>query len=70
MYGAPIGWFNPVEDVGEFAVGIRSSLLTKQVAVLYAGCGIVADSIAQSEWNETKTKFQPMIRGILGNESR
>jgi len=44
LYGAPIGWVDPIEDVGEFAVGIRSGILTETEGILYAGCGIVADS--------------------------
>lgn len=64
LYGAPIGWLSLAEDGGEFAVGIRSAVLYKQHALLYAGCGIVADSVAIEERAETSVKFQPMKRGI------
>ena len=64
LYGGPIGWVSLQDDCGEFAVGIRSAILTKQTGYLYAGCGIVADSVAESERQETAIKFQPMLRAI------
>ncbi|MDA9461956.1 Menaquinone-specific isochorismate synthase [Enterococcus mundtii 3F] len=66
LYGAPIGWLDPIEDVGEFAVGIRSGILTETEGILYAGCGIVADSDPETERQETLLKFQPMLRGVRG----
>ncbi|WP_232508848.1 isochorismate synthase MenF [Enterococcus mundtii] len=66
LYGAPIGWVDPIEDVGEFAVGIRSGILTETEGILYAGCGIVADSDSEAERQETLLKFQPMHRGVKG----
>lgn len=69
LYGAPIGWMSLVADEGEFAVGIRSAVMHKNQAILYAGCGIVADSIPEEERQETQIKFQPMIRGILGDDT-
>lgn len=68
LYGAPIGWIAIKEDVGEFAVGIRSAVFSGNVGYLYAGCGIVKDSQAEQERLETKIKFQPMLRGIGGDE--
>lgn len=67
MYGGPIGWLGIQEDTGEFAVAIRSGVVTKNEATLYAGCGIVADSQALAEQQETRLKFQPMRRGIIGD---
>lgn len=64
FYGAPIGWIDPL-DRGEFAVAIRSALVTGTNALLYAGCGIVADSVPAEELAETAIKFQPMLR-VLG----
>lgn len=67
LYGAPIGWIAIKEDIGEFAVGIRSAILSEKCGYLYAGCGIVKDSEAALERVETKIKFQPMLRGIGGD---
>ena len=62
-YAAPVGWFN-LNGCGEFAVGIRSALLHKNRAELFAGCGIVADSDPKKEWKETLLKFRPLIDAL------
>ncbi|WP_017187026.1 isochorismate synthase [Alkalibacillus haloalkaliphilus] len=63
-YAAPIGWIDE-ELNGEFAVAIRSALLTGHKARLFAGCGIVSDSDPKAEYDETNLKFSPML-GALG----
>ncbi len=67
FYGAPVGWTD-FEGNGEFAVGIRSGLLNGNEAVLYAGCGLVADSRPEDELRETRTKFRPMFNALGGEE--
>lgn len=67
-YGAPIGWVDSVGD-GAFAVAIRSGLIHGNKAVLFAGCGIVADSQPDEEYEETKIKFKPML-DALGDVQR
>ncbi|MBE3570222.1 MAG: isochorismate synthase [Bacillales bacterium] len=66
LYGGPIGWMDG-DGNGEFAVAIRSGLFHDDQAYLYAGCGIVADSEAESEYIETSIKFRPMLRALGGN---
>ncbi|WP_232713444.1 isochorismate synthase [Bacillus xiapuensis] len=66
FYGAPVGWMDYRKN-GEFAVAIRSGLLHKQRAVLYAGCGVVENSDPESEFIETGIKFRPMLRAIGGS---
>ncbi|SHG48418.1 isochorismate synthase [Ornithinibacillus halophilus] len=63
-YGAPIGWLDSNEN-GEFAVAIRSGLIQKDEASLFAGCGVVADSNPEAEYEETNIKFTPML-SVLG----
>lgn len=70
LYGAPIGWLSLKEDIGEFAVGIRSGVFSEDEGLLYAGCGIVGESIPEEEEKETRIKFQPMLRGVKGIESQ
>lgn len=65
LYAAPIGWLD-ADGNGEFAVAIRSAALVGNQAYLYAGGGIVADSEAQSEYEETLVKFRPMLRALGG----
>ena len=63
-YAAPVGWIDHNLD-GAFAVGIRSAVVQEKRAWLYAGAGIVADSIPANEWHETGLKFRPLL-GALG----
>jgi isochorismate synthase len=62
-YAGPIGWVGSGGN-GEFAVALRSALLEDNTATLFAGCGIVADSEPQSEYQESCLKLQPMRYGL------
>ncbi|HKK44049.1 MAG TPA: isochorismate synthase [Balneolaceae bacterium] len=62
-YAGPVGWLNS-KGTGEFAVAIRSGLLTKEEAHFFAGCGIVADSDPSAEWEETNLKLKPMLSAL------
>ena len=42
---------------GEFAIAIRSGLITEDRAYLYAGAGIVEGSDAKREFAETELKM-------------
>jgi salicylate biosynthesis isochorismate synthase/menaquinone-specific isochorismate synthase len=59
-YAGPIGWTDLAED-GEFCVGLRGALIRGQVAHLYAGCGIVRDSVPAAELAETEIKLQALL---------
>jgi isochorismate synthase len=61
-YAGPIGWVG--SDRGEFAVALRSGVVTAGDATLFAGCGIVADSNPQKELEESILKLQPMQAAI------
>jgi isochorismate synthase len=41
-------------------VNLRTMKIEKNIATLYAGCGITADSNAEKEWNETEMKTQTL----------
>ncbi len=62
-YAGPIGWATPNGD-GEFAVALRSGLLSASESVLFAGAGIMGDSHPDSEWAETIWKFEPMLQAL------
>lgn len=66
FYAAPLGWLD-YRGNGEFAVSIRSGLIQGEEVSLFAGCGVVADSDAESEYQETSLKFTPMLRALGGN---
>ncbi|MFT8928150.1 MAG: isochorismate synthase [Sporolactobacillus sp.] len=63
FYGAPIGWCDS-DGSGEFAVAIRSAIFWKEKAILYAGCGVVATSDPDSEFDETALKFRPILDAL------
>jgi isochorismate synthase len=62
-YAGPIGWINP-DGEGEFAVAIRSAVMRGSEAVLFAGCGIVADSDPDQEYAESALKMRPLLDAL------
>ncbi|GIW20429.1 MAG: salicylate biosynthesis isochorismate synthase [Chloroflexota bacterium] len=63
-YAGPVGWVDLAGD-GEFVVGIRSGVVSGARASLFAGCGIVADSEPDREWEESELKLAALA-GALG----
>ena len=59
-YAGAVGWTDLAED-GEFCVALRCALLRGPVAHLYAGCGIVADSVPADELAESEVKLQALL---------
>lgn len=59
-YGAPIGWLDHNGN-SEFAVAIRSGLAQDDEMSLFAGCGVMADSDPEEEYEETAVKFLPLL---------
>jgi menaquinone-specific isochorismate synthase len=68
FYAGPLGWFDH-QGNGEFAVAIRSGLIQGNEASLFAGCGVVGDSLSDLEFEETKIKFKPMLSALGGLDS-
>lgn len=62
-YAAPVGWMDE-QGSGEFAVALRSGLLREREGWLFAGCGIVADSDPESEFEESCWKLRPMLNAL------
>ncbi len=63
-YAGAVGWLDG-QGGGELALAIRSAIVGQGQAVLYAGCGITAQSDPQAEEEESLLKLQPML-GALG----
>jgi isochorismate synthase len=59
-YAGAVGWIDLAED-GEFCVALRCALLRGRVAHLYAGCGIVSESVPAEELAETEVKLQALL---------
>ncbi|MFI8192197.1 isochorismate synthase MenF [Streptomyces sp. NPDC085946] len=62
-YAGTVGWTDS-SGQGEFAVAIRCALVRDSTASLYAGCGIVADSHPEDEYEETLVKLRPMLQAL------
>lgn len=61
LFAAPVGILTPLGD-GEMVVGIRSMFAQADKINLFAGAGILADSDAIQEYEETALKMQPMMK--------
>lgn len=66
-YAGPIGWLS--RDAAEFAVAIRSGLVSDHALTLFSGAGIVEGSEPESEWAEIEQKIGDFIR-VLGLDQR
>ncbi|MFG2299015.1 isochorismate synthase MenF [Streptomyces sp. NPDC048603] len=58
-YAAPVGWQDARGD-GEWCIALRCAAIEGNRLRLYAGCGIVADSEPETEWQETEVKLTAM----------
>lgn len=62
-YAGPVGWFDG-DGNGVFVPALRSALGMGTEWRLFAGAGIVAGSDPRKEWDETRIKFQPILRAL------
>ncbi len=58
-YAGPVGWIS--RNAAEFSVGIRSALVSGNVAYLYSGAGLVKGSDPASEWEEVDQKIGDLL---------
>lgn len=59
LYAAPCGVITP--DYRELLVGIRSVLIDDKQVHIFAGAGIVKESVSKNEWKETTKKMQNFL---------
>ena len=62
-YAGAVGWIDARGD-GEFAVALRCGLLWEDGARLYAGVGVMPDSDAARELEETELKFRALLTAL------
>ena len=62
-YAGAVGYFG-FDGNFDSAITIRTVILDKNKAYVQAGAGIVADSIAENEYQETKNKAEGMIKAL------
>jgi isochorismate synthase len=62
-YAGPVGWLGADGD-GELCVALRCGIVDRTRATLFAGCGIVADSDPDQEWEESRIKLRAVISAL------
>ncbi len=63
-YAAPVGWVDG-QGGGSFAVAIRSALVSGGQSFAFAGAGLVPDSEAEREWEETRLKLRTIAEALV-----
>lgn len=63
LYSGVVGWFNHLNE-GEMIVGLRSALIEGREARLYAGAGIVDESVPEKEMQETELKLNALLTAL------
>ena len=64
-YGGAIGYFGFDGDM-DMCIAIRTMLINDGNVYMQAGAGIVADSIAEKEYEETESKAEALIKVLRG----
>ncbi|MFK3907021.1 isochorismate synthase [Pseudomonas monteilii] len=62
-YAGPVGWMG-ARAQGDFVVALRSMLVRAHDTYLFAGCGVVADSDPEAEFQETQLKLSGMFKAL------
>lgn len=65
IYGGAIGYFG-FNKVMDMCIAIRTMVIKDDIIHVQAGAGIVADSVAALEYEETRNKAQGLIAAING----
>jgi anthranilate synthase component 1 len=64
VYGGAVGYLGFNGDM-DLAIAIRTAVIKNKMLYVQSGAGIVADSIPESEWQETQNKARAVIRAEL-----
>jgi menaquinone-specific isochorismate synthase len=64
-YAGPVGWLD-ANGNGEWGIALRCAQVTGNTVRAFAGGGIVADSDADDELDETNAKFLPIVNAFIG----
>jgi anthranilate synthase component I len=63
-YAGAVGYISAGDLRMDMAITIRTCVVAGGVAAVQAGAGIVADSVAEREWEETENKARAMLTAI------
>jgi anthranilate synthase component I len=61
VYGGACGYLSFAGDM-DVAIAIRTGIVKDQTLYVQAAAGVVADSVPESEWQETENKARALIR--------
>jgi anthranilate synthase component 1 len=61
IYGGAAGYLSFAGDM-DLAIVIRTAIVKDNMLYAQAAAGIVADSVAESEWKETEVKARAVLR--------
>ena len=61
IYAGAVGYLGFNGDM-DLAIAIRTAVIKDQTLYVQAGAGIVADSVPESEWAETRNKARAVLR--------
>jgi anthranilate synthase component 1 len=68
-YAGACGYFSFSGNM-DMAIAIRTIVLSKGIAYVQAGCGIVYDSVPETEYVETLNKAKALVKAIDQAEAR
>ena len=68
IYAGAVGYLSWNNNM-DIAIAIRTAVIKDKVLHVQAGAGIVADSIAENEWQETMNKARAIFRAVLMAEN-
>lgn len=60
IYGGAVGWLSLAGEM-DLAIAIRTGIIKNRRLYVQAAAGIVADSVPESEWNETEIKARAVL---------
>jgi anthranilate/para-aminobenzoate synthase component I len=69
VYCGAIGWVDADGDA-DFALGIRTAIQVGNTVRVFGGGGIVADSIPESEYDESLVKIAPILDAVTRDEEQ
>jgi menaquinone-specific isochorismate synthase len=69
FFGGACGYVDAAGN-GEYSVGLRSGVFDGEIGWVYAGCGIVAGSQAEAEFDEIDLKLKTILSAFEGGECR
>jgi len=67
-YAGAVGYFSFTGNM-DMAIAIRTMVMTKGIAYVQAGCGVVYDSVPEREYEESMNKARALLKAISQAES-